>query len=341
MIRTALGPDVVVVLARALRRARRVGHRAVGTEHLLVALIDEGVLAHGGLRAHAAARGENWWAGPDGGAALRPGGDVRVVAALREAAWVARSPLPATDGLVAVLESVLGEVAVGGAGARVVAASADLARVLLRVPGTRVAELLVERRVDVGALRPRPLEVEAPTVALLRKAGLLSGRGTFPVRLLTRWMARGGGPATPVLLAVRSEARRQAVRAGRGAVGAADLLAAVLAVDDLLDAAGERLPAEVADGNDAGAVLRAHGVDLARFGEQLWRAEAEPVGEVEMDAGAERVLAAASLVAATRGAPAVTTTHLLVALLDDPADPVGPLLARAGADVAAVRGALG
>lgn len=150
---------------------------------------------------------------------------------------------------------------------------------------------------------------EAPVVWLLRKAGALEGdSGGWYVRWLTKLAARGGGPVLP---AVRAEAERLAVAAGRTEATAADLVAAVLTIDHQLTVAGRRLRQEFESGG--AAALRAAGVDPATL-------------PAATGAGIERFIEGARLVAAQRGDDVVGTAHLLMAVRDDLLDPVGRVL---------------
>ncbi|GAA1293135.1 Clp protease N-terminal domain-containing protein [Saccharothrix xinjiangensis] len=352
-------PQVVNVLAAAVRRAARLGFPFVGTENLLIALIDADgagrVLGRGMLRAEAAARGSDHWAGDDAGSGGAPDGvgpgsapdgagpggapDDAVTALLREAHHRARhsarhrarqqTALPGSGALRECLGQAIAD-ARGG-----VLTTAHLASALLRAPSGRAAELFTVRRVDVGAavaaVRAAAEPEDAPAVGLLRKGGALRGEaGRGHVRWMFRVFARGNGLGGPVLVVVRNEAERHAVRAGRSAPAAIDLVAAVLALDDQLASAGLRLRPEHESG---GAVaLRAAGVDpVALLGADVQPAEGE----------LERASAGARLVAARRGDAVVGAEHLLVALLDDPADPIGPALRGLGVDPAGLRASLG
>ncbi|MFD7656682.1 Clp protease N-terminal domain-containing protein [Actinosynnema sp. NPDC059797] len=324
---------VVKVLAAAVRRAARLGFPFVGTENLLIALVDAGgvggVLGRGMLRAEAAARGTDHWAGDDLGPAGAP--DDAVTALLREAHHLVRrdTDLP---GSVALRECLREAITDAGGG---VLTTAHLAVALLRAPSGRAAELFTVRRVDVGAavaaVRAAAEPEDAPAVWLLRKAGALRGEpGGGYVRWMTRFFVRGNNLGGPVLLAVRSEADRHAVRAGRSVTAAIDLVAAVLTLDDQLASAGLRLRPEHESGG--AAALRAAGVEPAA----LLGVGVEPAaGE------AERASAGAKLVVARREDDVVGTAHLLVALLDDPADPIGPALRGLGVDPAGLRASLG
>jgi hypothetical protein len=153
---------------------------------------------------------------------------------------------------------------------------------------------------------------------LLRKAGALQGdTGGGYVRWLIRFAARRQGLGGPVLTVVRNEAERLAVIAGRQEATAADLVAAVLTVDDQLAAAGRRLRPEFESGG--AAALRAAGVDPVTL-------------PAASGAGAGRFVDSAKLVAARRGDDVVGTSHLLVALRDELLDPVGRALRDLGVE---------
>ncbi len=86
-------------------------------------------------------------------------------------------------------------------------------------------------------------------------------------RLARRFLARVSRLARigPLLNAVETEARRQAVRVGDGVVGPAHTLLAMLAVDATLTAARIPVPAHHSSRNRGASVLRAQGVDATRL----------------------------------------------------------------------------
>ncbi|HEX7309017.1 Clp protease N-terminal domain-containing protein [Lentzea sp.] len=309
-------PQVVKVLAAAVQRAFRLEFGFVGTENLLIALTD--TIGPGrkldvrSLRAQAMARGTGHWAGGDGGPA-ESGPDV--TALLRAAHHHARveTELPASSALDACLRAALGRAGDG------VLTTTHLSLALLALDFGRVADLLVVRRVDVeavaAAVRKAAEPEEAPAVWLLRKAGALEGEsGGGYVRWLTKLVVRGQGLGGPVLTAVRTEAERLAV-AGKRPVSSRDLVAAVLTLDHQLTAAGRRLRPELESGG--ARALREAGVDE----------KALPAG-----GSVDRAVERAKLVAARRGDDVVGTRHLLVALRDDPEDPVAEALSGLGAE---------
>ncbi|USX52113.1 Clp protease N-terminal domain-containing protein [Lentzea sp. HUAS12] len=308
--------QVVKVLAAAVQRAFRLEFGFVGTENLLISLIDTigpgRKLGVKSVRPQAMARGAENWAGDDGGLA-EPGPDV--MALVRAAHHHARveTVLPVSRALDECLRAAI---VLAGDG---VLTTTHLSLALLSLDSGRAADLFLLRGVDVeataaavraDAARKYAEVEEAPAVWLLRKAGALEGdAGGGYVRRLTRLVARGQGLGGPVLTVVRGEAERLAVAARRD-VSSRDLVEAVLTVDHQLTAAGCRLKPEFESGG--AAALREAGVDR----------EALPEGGT-----VERAVERAKLVAARRGDRVVGTRHLLVALRDDPADPVAPALA--------------
>jgi hypothetical protein len=324
--------EVVKVLTAAVRRAAKLQFSAVGTENLLIALADTGgagsVLGRRALRAKGAARGTAHWADNDTASDSPP--DADVTALLRDANDAAcQEPAPPETG--ALRKCLREAVAEAGDG---VLTTTDLALALLRAPSGRAAELFTVNRLDIeetmAAVCAAAKPEDTPAVWLLRKAGALHGdKGGGYVRWLTRLIARGSDLGGPMLLAVRNEAGRHAVRAGRPDATAVDLVAAVLTLDDQLTGAGYRLRPEYESGG--AAALRAAGVEPAA----LTATDITPSGgEIT------KAIAGATLVAAHYGDEVVGTTHLIMAQLDDPADPIGPALCRLGVNTAALRAAL-
>lgn len=324
--------EVVKVLTAAVRRAAKLESPAVGTENLLIALADAvgdgGVLVRSTSRAKAAARGTEHWADDDAASGSPP--DTDVTALLREVNHAAdqEPALPETGALRECLREAIANVTDG------VLTTTDLALALLRAPSGRAAELFTVQRVNVeetmAAVRAVARPEDTPAVWLLRKAGALQGEsGGGYVRWLTRLIARGSDLAGPILLVVRNEAGRHAARAGRPEAIAVDLVTAVLTLDEQLADAGHRLRPEHESGG--AAALRAAGVGPSA----LTATEIEPSAH-EVD----KAMAGAKLVAARRGDKAVGTTHLIVALLDDPADPIGPVLRDLGVEPATLRASL-
>jgi hypothetical protein len=303
----------------------------VGTEHLFIALSDTdagSVLGRRALRAKAAARGAEHWADDDAVPDSPP--DADVTALLRDVNQGAyqESALPETGALRECLRVAMADASDG------VLTTTDLALALLRAPSGRAAELFTVHRVNIeetmAAARAAAKPEDTPIVWLLRKSGALQGEsGGGYVRWMMRLIARGQDLGAPILLAVRGEADRHAARAGRPEATAVDLVAAVLTMDDQLTNAGHRLRPEYESG--CAAALRAAGVAPAA----LLATDLEP-----SDNEADKAMAGAKLVAARRGDQVVGTTHLVTALLDDPADPIGPALRHLGVDPAALHASL-
>jgi ClpA/ClpB-like protein len=324
--------EVVKVLTAAVRRAAKLESPAVGTENLLIALADTtgaaSVLVRPAVRAKAAARGTDHWADNDAAPDSPP--DADVTALLRDVNHAAgqEPALPETGALRECLREAIADASNG------VLTTTDLALALLRAPSGRAAELFTVHRVNIeettAAVRVVARPEDTPAVWLLRKAGALQGEsGGGYVRWLTRLIARGSDLGGPMLLAVRNEAIRHAVRAGRPEATAIDLVAAVLTLDDQLTNAGHRLRPEYESGG--AEALRAAGVDPAA----LLATEIKPSAN-EID----KATAGAKLVAARRGDKVVGTTHLIMAQLDDLADPIGPALRHLGVAPATLHASL-
>ncbi|MCX2951936.1 Clp protease N-terminal domain-containing protein [Lentzea sp. NEAU-D7] len=316
--------QVVKVLAAAVRRAVRLEFGFAGTENLLISLIDTTgpgrKLGVKSMRAQAMARGTELWAGDDGGVVPEP--DPAVTALMSAACDLARveTVLPVSVALDGCLRAAVARAGDG------VLTTTHLSLALLEQESGRAADLFVILGVNVeatadavraDAARTYAEPEEAPAVWLLRKAGALEGEsGGGYVRWLTRWIARGQGLGGPVLTVVRNEAERLAVAARRD-VSSRDLVEAVLTVDHQLAVSGRRLKPELESGG--AAALREAGVDPAAL----------PAGGGPV----ERALERAKLVAARRGDAVVGTRHLLVAVRDDPADPVAGALAGLGTEM--------
>lgn len=310
--------QVVKVLEAAAQRAVRLEFGFLGTENLLISLIDTvgpgRKLGVKSLRAQAMARGHEHWADVDGGVVPEAHPDVTALMNVACDRLLLETVPPVSRALE---ECLLAAVARAGDG---VLTTTHLSLALLEQGSGRAADLFVLRGVDVEAVaaavradatRPYAEIEEAPAVRLLRKAGALEGdSGGGYVRWLLRWVARGQGLGGPVLTVVRNEAGRLAV-AARREVSSRDLVEAVVSVDRQLEVAGRRLKPEFESGG--AAALREAGIDLAAL----------PVSGGKVERAVER----AKLVAARRGDAVVGTTHLLVALRDDPADPVAGALA--------------
>lgn len=316
--------QVVKVLEAATQRALRLEFGFLGTENLLISLIDTtGPGRKLGVRsvaAQAMARGNEHWADDDGGVVPEAHPDVTALVNVACDRLALETVPPVSRALE---ECLLAAIALAGDG---VLTTTHLSLALLEQRSGRAADLFLLRGVDVeataaavraDAARPHAEVEEAPAVRLLRKAGALEGEsGGGYVRWLVRWVARGQGLGGPVLTVVRNEAGRLAAAARRD-VSSRDLVAAVLTVDHQLTAAGRKLKPEFESGG--AAALRAAGVDPAAL----------PVS----GGAVERAMERAKLVAARRGDAVVGTTHLLVAVRDDPADPVAGALSGLRAEM--------
>lgn len=225
---------------------------------------------------------------------------------------------------------------------------------LLRDPGNRASEALLERRLDrdelIARLAVHPSarqdgEPNMRSVDGLRNLGMLdkpAGRG-WGSRIARRLTS--GGFGSPVVPTVRMEAERQAVRLGHSRVTTAHLLLAMLVVDDQVTTAGHRFRDEVARVNAGAELLRTRGAtasavfdavaDLIRTG------DGPQADSLALDNGAEKALTRARLLAHERKSPSTGTTHLLAAVLADPDDPCHSLLSAMGVDVEGLRQALG
>ncbi|ATE55589.1 hypothetical protein [Actinosynnema pretiosum] len=170
------------------------------------------------------------------------------------------------------------------------------------------------------------------------------------------WRATGSPPSRcasgPLAPHLHAFAGSRAVRGGRDATTASDLLLAVLALDELLHAHGEALKPELLPANDAGSVLRSCCADADALRDLVPTGRvftgrpflvAPKVGGEEENAtrlspAAERVMGA---VRQRVSDGARFGTRLLVReLLDDEGGEVVKLLARQGADVERLRAGL-
>lgn len=298
-------------LSVALRSAARHGSEFVGTVDLLIGLLTlDGVgrsLDLDALRKQALdARWADDWSDDDGGI----GGEARpdVVALLTQAERFTGSVTTCQESR-ALRECLTRALDDAGEG---VLTTSHLMLALLRQETGRAAELFAAQRVDVEALIatvPEVAEPEySPAVDVLRDSGAVEGqpRGGFwrwVMPLHTRFSRFGALSA-----AVNGEAHRLADGARPTA---ADFLAAILAVDDQLAAAGLVLQHP----SGAPAALRAAGLDVAGL-----LAAQSPVAD------AEQLHEDAKRIAARRGDAVVEPMHLLLALLEDPADPLASVL---------------
>lgn len=308
------------VLAEAVKRASRLGFGRIGTENLLIALANScgpgRELDVQSLLPQAMARGTTRWFGDDGGI-VEPGQDVMALIRAAHHQAHAETPLPVSGALDQCLRTALAE-----AGDDVLTTT-HLALALLSLDSALSTELMTVRYVDTettaAAVRAASVPEETPALWLMRKTGALEGEtGGGYVNWLTRFVVRGQQLGGPVLTIVRHEAERHAVAAGRENASARDLVAAVLSVDHQLTKAGKRLKPEFT--SRGAEILRDAGVDVAAL----------PV--VSTGADVDRAIEGAKLTAARRGDTIVGTEHLVLALRDDPFDPLRGALAGLGAE---------
>lgn len=344
-------------LVEAFRRAVRDGRPDVGTEHVLVALLDgesaaKDLLAprvrdSGSLMGVITAKGAEHWVGEDRAGDGEPLGGHAVAALLREAAWAASEdevPPRPTGALTAALAQALmraGELGVSRANA------SHLLMGLLHDRGNRACEALLERRVNredlLARLAVHPSARQDGTrhpdgVAGLRNMGVLNERGMYWGRLAR--VLSSGGFGSPVIPTVRLEAERQAVRLGHSEVTPVHLLLGMLSLDDQLAEAGLRLRAKWARTNKGAELLRERGVTLAAMVDALAEPSTADPFRPTMHEEIGRLLTRARLRCHERGDPSTGTTHLLAVLVAEPAEPCGPLLASLGVDTAELRQAL-
>ncbi|MFC5752842.1 Clp protease N-terminal domain-containing protein [Actinomadura rugatobispora] len=368
--------EVMEPLVEAFRRAVRLGHSAVGTEHLLFALLKGESAAKellapttrvcGTLMGVIAAKEDEDWVSADGaGDAAATAGDTPDVATLlREAEWLASQrqerrgeraapengrPLPTGALAAALAHAFLRARELGASRAN----ETHMLMGLMHDPGNRAGEALLERRMDRDdliarlAVHPSARQDGTPhTLSLdgLRNMGMLTQRG----RLwggLARTLSSGGF-GSPVLPTVRLEARCQAVRLGHSHVTTVHLLLAMLAVDDQLTAAGQRLRAGLAEHSTGAELLRGRGVTLPAAVKAA--ADLIPVDEDRPDSpdptdhpAARQAMTRARLHFKEREDGSAGTTHLLTVLLADPDDPCDALLAAVGVDTGELRRTLG
>ncbi|HEY8479778.1 MAG TPA: Clp protease N-terminal domain-containing protein [Spirillospora sp.] len=353
--------EVTETLVRAFRRAAREERRAVGTEHVLHALLDGESAARdlvastvrdtGALMGTINAKGDEHWTGRDDAGDGTPAGPA-VMAVLREAAWTAgggaQSPRP-TGALTAALAHALRSAGEHGVS---LANPSHLLVGLLHDPGNRACEALLERRIDRGALvaavtdHPSVRRDGARTsrcVDGLRHMGMLTRRGAYWSRLARALSS--GGFGSPIMLTVRREAKRQAVRLGHPEVTAPHLLLGMLVLDDELAHAGLALRDEWTRVNKGAELLRERGVTLADVANAPVLAPAE--GDVQDPSGprmheeVEATLNRARLLRNERKDPSTGTTHLLAALVAEPDGPCDTLLTSLGVKTGELCEALG
>ncbi|SDG44725.1 Clp amino terminal domain-containing protein, pathogenicity island component [Lentzea fradiae] len=308
------------VLSEAVKRASRLGFGRIGTENLLISLANSRgpgrKLDVQSLLPQAMARGTTHWFGDDGGVA-EPGRDVMALIHTAHHHAGVETLLPVSGALDRCLSTALAE-----AGDDVLTTT-HLALALLSLDSALSAELMTLRYVDAEAtaraVRAACEPEESPAMWLMHKTGALEGEtGGGYVNWLTKLIVRGRGLGSPVLTIVRHEAERHAVAAGREDPTARDLVAAVLSIDHQLAKAGKRLKPEFA--SRGAEILRDAGVDVAAL----------PV--VSTGADVDRAIEGAKLTAVRRGDEVVGTEHLLLALRDDPFDPLRGALAGLGAE---------
>ncbi|RKT88946.1 Clp amino terminal domain-containing protein, pathogenicity island component [Saccharopolyspora antimicrobica] len=349
---TEVSREVAEALTEAFRGAIRREQPAVGTEHVLSALLDGDsaagkvlaptVRASGSMMGVIRAKGigDHWVHDED----AEPVHDLAVTGLLREAEWAARQKdsdvPPPTGALRAALRQALLYADEHGTPR---ANTAHLLMGLLHSPQNRAHEALRECRVDrsdvLARLQVHPSAREpgepprTDTARTLRKMGLLTGRrGQLSVRLVAKLFGNGA----PVFMVLRPEARRQAIRLGHGEVTTAHLLLAVLALDEQLTAAGERFSPELAGSSTAAERLRTRGVTLHAAAsaalDLVPAAENRPrAGEFPENGALLKVLTKARWRAEENGVPAGTDV-LLAELLAEPDGLAGALLTGLGVD---------
>ena len=347
--------EVKDTLVEAFRRAVRDGRPDVGTEHLLFALLGGDSAAKdllaprardsGSLMGVITAKGAEHWAGEDR-SGESPG--CRTAAALlREAAWTAsrdEAPPRPTGALTAALAQALKQAESLGVSR---ANTSHLLMGLLHDPGNRACEALLERRMDRGdlidrlAVHPSAHQdgTERPdALSGLRNMGMLTERGMYWGRL-ARTLS-GGGFGSPVVLTVRKEAERQAVRLGHSEVTEVHLLLGMLVLDDQLSEAGLSLRPEWAGVNRGAELLRRRGVTLASVVDALAEPDTAVPFRPTMHEDIERILTRARLRCHERKDPSTGTDHLLAVLVADPGGPCESLLTSHGVDSEELRQAL-
>lgn len=327
--------DAVELLAHAVRHAAERPSPAVGTEHLLVALLGDteepgaalvpGGRESGAIRGQIRARDEQNWArddaGDEGVGAVPEDDEVEVTAVWREALWSANrsrreDAAPAPRPSEALRRTLLGALRLAREEGAPDAHERHLARALLDVRESRALEALSLRRVDMAASaaaldaqveavraggEPWPAEAAGArgAVRVLRSAGLLGERGVWWTRGMMTWLARTSGDGSPVVLVLCNEAQRQSVRHGRTETEPVDLLLAVLALDRGLTVAGLSLPEDLLPVNSAADALRSAGVHES----DLFRAAAAAAGpspQAAVPSGPKRSVATDKTVAAAR-----------------------------------------
>ncbi|MFE0821043.1 Clp protease N-terminal domain-containing protein [Streptomyces sp. NPDC058807] len=377
--------DVVKLLLETMRAVAGQEREDVGTEGLLYALVSgdwaagtaiaPGMRASGSLGGSIGSRGTSVWISGDAGdgTAGSPDDEREVDALWREVReeearrlrWKNRKEdrkeegrrksvgLPPMTGalrtcLRKALEAARQE---GTVSVRV----RHVARALVELPDTRAREAMVVEKVDVAAastaldaLRASDEVPEPGAVLMMRKAGTFGKSGNPLTRKFTAWIFGGGaGFGSPVVAAVRAEARRGAVRRGASQTEPVDVLLGILALERSLTVAERELPEELKGANRGAELLRRHGARqdaVARLLLPSTGVAEEAPPEVAGSADFERrLLHVTQFTASAQGSPTVGTTHLLAALLDEngtdarSAAEVGRLLAESGVDVDGLR----
>lgn len=343
-------------LAEAFRRAVRDGRPDVGTEHLLFALLDgesaaQDLLAprvrdSGSLMGIITAKGAEHWASED-----RSGESPRADAAaalLREAAWTAskdedKTPPRPTGALTTALAQALdraGELGVSRAN------TTHLLMGLLHDRDNRACEALLERRIDrddlIARLAVHPSARQDGTrqtdaLNAFRNMGMLTVRGMYWGRLARA--LSGGGYGSPILVTVRMEAERQAVRLGHPEVTAVHLLLGMLVLDDQLTEAGLRFRPEWAGMNKGAELLRDRGITLAAMLDALPEPDTAVPLHPTMHEETGRLLTRARLLCHERKDPSTGTNHLLAVLAAEHGE-CRSLLTALGVDTEELRQAL-
>ncbi|GAA2673653.1 MULTISPECIES: Clp protease N-terminal domain-containing protein [Actinosynnema] len=344
MSRALLGYDVLDVLRQAHRRSA--GEPAIGTEHVLAALVDKAAVPAEVLRGVSEVGST-----VDEPPVRAPAPEV--VGVVREIAHRQRRAVVLSDAVEDALLDALRDAGEGDGDGPVLVTVEHFGRALLRLSGTRVAELLARNGFTAEQVRIGPVPVDKSALTLLAESNVLAGRD-HPVKgaltnLFTRALGLGG---SLLPLHLRALAGTQAVRGGRDATTAADLLLGVLALDELLHAHGEALKPELLPANDAGTVLRSCGADAHALralvpsgrvfmGRPFLVTPAAP-GEEEdvtrLSPAAERVMEAVRQ--RVSDGEQAGTRALVRELLDDEGGEVAKLLARQGADVERLRAEL-
>ncbi|MGW4233362.1 Clp protease N-terminal domain-containing protein [Streptomyces sp. NPDC004980] len=227
-----------------------------------------------------------------------------------------------------------------------------IAESLLGAADSRAVEVLLMRRVDLTAMTGSLQSValtekghrpESHAVARLRRARRLGGGGRQWTRTVMSLTPGGTGDRGPVLPAIRYEAARQAVRAGRRAVEPVDLLLAVTALDRALTVDDRCVPQAYDPLKSAAGALRAAGVrpDALAAATAVVPPVPPASGDTPFTPEAEEAMTTARSAGTGSGSGTADTAHLLAALLNDPKGSVGFLLREQGADLDSLRAQLG